>query len=62
MQSSHDSVAGHAFIVLYKVDFADFFFEFPLGEAFEEVASGILEDFWFDDDQTFDFGFNYFHD
>lgn len=48
VESSHHSIAGHRFVVLHEVDLADFFFEFSLGEAFEEVASGILEDTRFD--------------
>ena len=58
VQASHYAIAGHGFVVLYKVDFAYFFFEFPLGETFEEVASGVFEHFGFDDDEAFYCGFD----
>ena len=60
VQASHHAIAGHGFVVLYKVDFTNFFFEFSLGEAFEEVASGVFEHFGFDDNEAGYFGFDYF--
>ena len=50
MQTSHNAIAAHGFIVLHEIDFSHFFFEFSLGEALEEVATGITEFFGFDDD------------
>ena len=53
MQASHHAIAGHGFVVLYKVDFTYLLFEFSLGEAFEEITTGISKNFRFDDDQAF---------
>ena len=61
VQAAHDAIAGHGFVVLYKVDFSHFFFEFPLGETFEEVASGVFEHFGFDDNEARYFGLNDVH-
>ena len=58
VQATHHAIAGHGFVVLYKVDFAYFFFEFSLGETFEEVASGVFEHFGFDDEEAGYFGFD----
>ena len=58
VQATHHTIAGHGFVVLYKVDFAYFFFEFSLGETFEEVASGVFEHFGFDNDEAGYFGLN----
>lgn len=52
MQASHYSIDGHGFVVLYEVDGADFLFKFSLGEALEEVASGVFEDMRFDNDYS----------
>ena len=57
VQASHHAIAGHGFVVLYKVDFAYFFFKFPEAETFEEVASGVFEHFGFDDNEAFYCGF-----
>ena len=50
VQSAHDAVLRHAFVVLHKLDGAYFLLELPLREGFEEVPAGILEDAWFDDE------------
>ena len=49
MQASHYSIRGHRFIILHKIDLANFLLKFSLAERFEEIASGILEYLWFDD-------------
>ena len=61
VQTAHYALAGHGFVVLYEVDFAYFFFEFSLGEAFEEIASGVFEHFGFDDNEAGYFGLNDVH-
>ena len=43
VQSAHDAVLRHAFVVLHKLDGAYFLLELPLREGFEEVPAGILE-------------------
>ena len=43
VQSAHDAVRRHAFVVLHELDGAYFLFELPLREGFEEVPAGILE-------------------
>ena len=53
METTHDAVGGAGFIVLDEVHFANFFFKFLLVVAFEEVASGILEDSWLDNYRAF---------
>ena len=50
VQSAHDAVLRHAFVVLHKLDGAYFLLELPLREGFEEVPAGILEDAWLDDE------------
>ena len=61
VQAAHDAIAGHGFVILYKVDFAYFFFEFPLGEAFEEVTTGVGEYSGFNDNDAVEFGFDNVH-
>ena len=51
MQSSHYTIAGHTFIVLYEIngmpkDRSHLLIELPLGEAFKELASLITKDLW----------------
>ena len=61
MKAAHDTIAGHGFVVLHKMDGAYLLFEFTLGERLEEVAASVPEHFRFDDDNTFYCCFNNFH-
>lgn len=61
MQSSHHAIARHAFVVLNKIDLANFLLKFSLAERLEEIASGILEYLWFDDYNAFNSGFYNVH-
>ena len=54
VQAAHHAVARHRFIVLDKADFlpekgGNFLVKLPLGEAFEEISAGILENFGLND-------------
>ena len=48
MENTKETISGERLVVLDEVDFTNFFFEFILIEAFEEVATAISEDLWFD--------------
>ena len=61
MQASHYAIAGHGFVVLYEIDFSHFFFEFPLGEAFEEITTGVGEYSGFDNYDSVELGFDDVH-
>jgi len=50
VQSAHHPIGGHAFVILHKVDGADFLLELSLRERFEEVPASIPEDAWFYDE------------
>lgn len=61
MQSAHDSVAGFAFIVLYKMNFSYFTVEILLRIRFEEITAVILKQTRLDNDHAFNLCGNYFH-
>ena len=61
MQSSHYTIGRHGFIILDKVDLADFLFKLTLAKALEEVPASIAKYFWFDDYYTIEFCIDYFH-
>ena len=61
VETSHDSMRGHTFVVLHEVYLSHFFFEFALREAFEELSSGIMKHLRFDDNQPVDGCLDYFH-
>lgn len=66
METSHDTVGGHGFVVLDEVDGVtqdggNLLIELPLREALEEVAAGVTKNFGFDDENTIYVCFNYVH-
>ncbi len=61
MKSAHNSVGGHAFVVLDKIYRTDLLVEFTLGERLEKVAPVIFKDFGLYDYDTVYRGFDYFH-
>ena len=52
MQTPHDAVRGFALVVLDEGDRTDFLIELALREGLEEIAAGIFEEAWLDDDHT----------
>ena len=66
METSHDTVGGHGFVVLDEVDGVtqnggNFLIELPLGETLEEVAAGVTKNFGFDYQKSIYICFNYVH-
>ncbi len=61
MESAHFTIAGFGFVVLHKMDGADFFVELSLREGFEEIASFIFENARFYDVNTLNFCIYYVH-
>ena len=53
MQSPDYAIGGAAFIVLDKFDMADSPVELPPGERLEKIAAPVIEQFRFNDDNTF---------
>ena len=61
MKTSHYAIGAFAFVVLNKTDGSDLFVKLPLGEGFEEIATGVCEDARLDDDYAVNGGFYYVH-
>ena len=61
VKATHNTICRAGFVVLDEVYFGYFFFEFLLVVAFEEVASGILEDSGLDDYYSFYICLDYIH-
>ena len=66
VKSSHNAVWGHWFIVLQKVNTIPKYgrylrIKFPLREALEEIASGVLEYAGLNNEHAGDICLNYFH-
>ena len=61
MQSSHHSVGGLTFIVLYEMDVADVAVEISLGEGFEKITSSILKQTGFNDYDSLNGSWDDFH-
>lgn len=49
MKTAHHAIGRHRFVILHEVDPADLFFKFSLGERFEEISTGVVEDTGLDD-------------
>ena len=66
MQSAHNAITGHAFIILNKVNSVSkdryyFLVKLSLRKTLKEIASFISENFWFYYQNTFNDCFDYFH-
>lgn len=66
MQASHHTIAAHRLVVLHEVDTMPkdrryFLIELSLREALEEVATGVFEDAWLNDEDAGDICIYYFH-
>ena len=49
VESSHNTIGGHALVVLYEGNRCNLRIEVALRERLKEIASGIGKDAWFDD-------------
>ena len=61
MKASHDTVGGHALVVLHELDGTHLLIKLALREAFKEITTGVIEHTGLDDDYAIDSGFYYFH-
>ena len=61
MEASHYTVGGAGLVVLDEVNFGYLLVKFPFGERFEEVASGVFEDFGLNYNNSVYICLNYFH-
>ena len=67
VQASHHAITAHRLVVLAKVntvsqDWGNLFFKLSLADALEEVATGITEEAWLNNENAFNICFNYIHD
>ena len=56
MKASHDTVGGHALVVLHELDGTHLLVELALREAFKEITTGVIEHTGLDDDFAIDSG------
>ena len=61
MKTTHDTIGGHALIVLNELDGTHLLIELTLREGLEEITSSILEDTRLYDNYAIEGGFYYFH-
>ena len=55
VQAPHDAVRGLALVVLDENDGSYLLVELALREGLKEIATGVFEDSWFDDDHAWNF-------
>ena len=61
VETTNDTIGGHAFVVLYELDGTHLGVELALRERLEEIATGILEHTGLYDDDALKGGRDYFH-